>query len=79
LSFSVIMDGLFEPVFLMKNSAVAETAEIIDTYIYEVGLVKARYSMATAVGVFKSTISLVFLLAANFLSKILMEDRKSIL
>jgi putative aldouronate transport system permease protein len=79
LSFAVIMDGLFEPVYLMKNPAVAETAEIIDTYIYDVGLVRARYSMATAVGVFKSTISLAFLLGANFLSRILTEDRKSIL
>jgi len=79
LSFAGIMNGLFEPVYLLKNPAVAETAEVLDTYIYDVGLIRARYSLATAVGLFKSTISLVFLLSANFLSKALTEDKKSIL
>jgi putative aldouronate transport system permease protein len=79
LSFAMIMNGLFEPVYLMKNPAVAETAEIIDTYIYDVGLVNSKYSLATAADFFKSVVSFLFLLIANFLSKTFTEDKKSVL
>jgi len=79
LSFAGAMGGLFEPMYVLKNPMIAETAEVLDTYTYEVGLVKARYSLSTAIGLFKSTISLALILATNFLSKYLTEDGKSIL
>ncbi|NLC69219.1 MAG: sugar ABC transporter permease [Clostridiaceae bacterium] len=78
LSFAGIMGGLFEPIFVLKNPMIEETAEVLDTYIYDIGLVKAKYSLATAVGLFKSVISLVFVMAANVFSKLLTEDKKSI-
>lgn len=79
LSFAGAMGGLFEPMYVLKNPMIAETAEVLDTYTYDVGLVKARYSLSTAIGVFKSTISLALILLTNFLSKRLTEDGKSIL
>jgi len=79
LSFAGAMGGLFEPMYVLKNPMIAETAEVLDTYTYDVGLVKARYSLSTAIGVFKSTISLALILLTNFLSKKLTEDGKSIL
>ena len=79
LPFAGIMSGLFEPVFVMKNSMVIETAEILDTYIYEMGLKRNRFGVAAAAGLFKSVIGIVLLLAANWLSKWLTPDGRGIL
>lgn len=79
LSFAGIMSGLFEPVFVMKNSMVVETAEVLDTYIYEVGLKRNRFGMGAAAGLFKSVIGIVLLLAANWLSRRITPDGRGIL
>lgn len=78
LSFAGVLN-LFEPIYVLKNPMIQSTAEVIDTYTYSMGVVKAKYSIATAIGVFKSTISLVLVLLTNYLSKKLTEDGKSII
>jgi len=78
LSFSGILN-LFDPVYVFQNPMIASTAETLDTYIYKQGVVQARYSMATAVGLFKSLISFVFVILTNVLSKYFTEDRETIL
>ncbi len=57
LSLGNLLNAGFDQVFNLVNPAVQRTGEIIDTYIYKIGLVDARYSLATAVGLFKSVIS----------------------
>jgi putative aldouronate transport system permease protein len=59
----------FEKVFLLYNPATYETADIISTYVYRVGLVEGNYSYATAIGLFTSLIDLAFLVSANYLSR----------
>ncbi len=59
----------FEKAYLMGNSANKLTAEIISTYLYEVGIKSGNYSYATAVGLFNSLISLGLFLLVNYLSK----------
>jgi putative aldouronate transport system permease protein len=78
LSFSGVMN-LFEPVFVLYNNMVLNTAEVIDTYTYKLGIVQARYPLATAVGLFKSGISLVMVILVNWASKRLTEEGTSIL
>ena len=78
LSFRGILN-LFEPLYVFQNSANLKTTEVLDTYTFKVGLVQARYSIATAMGLFKSTISLVFTIAANYFSKKVTEDGRGIL
>lgn len=78
LSFTNVLN-LFEPIYVLKNPMIASTAEVIDTYVYNVGVVQARYSLATAMGLFKSTISLVMVIAANAMSKRFTEDRRGII
>jgi len=68
LSFSGVLN-LFEPIYVTRNDMVISTAEVIDTYTYDLGIVQARYPLATAVGLFKSSISLVFVLLVNFVSR----------
>lgn len=44
-------------------------ADIIDTYVYRIGIQKADYSFSTAAGMFKSVIALVMILIVNFVAK----------
>lgn len=65
LQLGRILDAGFEQVFVMYNPSVYSVAEIIDTYVYRVGLVSGRFSLGTAVGVFKGVIGLFLILSSN--------------
>lgn len=79
LSFSRVLNGMFEPIFVLKNAYIESTAEILSTYIYNLGITRGKYYLATAIGLFKSLISMFLLFMANFLSKRVTEDGRSIL
>jgi len=79
LSFASVLNGLFEPIFVLKNAYIESTAEILSTYIFNLGITRGKYYLATAIGLFKSSISMVLLFMANFLSKRVTEDGRSIL
>ena len=49
----------------MGNSALREYADVIDTYVYRVGIREGRFSYAAAAGLFKSLINIMLLFAAN--------------
>lgn len=67
LSFANVLNAGFDQVLVMINPTVANVAEIIDYYIYRTGLMQVNnYSYATAVGLFKSIISLVLVLITNW-------------
>lgn len=51
------------------NSMVADKITVLDLYVYRLGLVTQDYSYATAVGIFKTVISIILLFSANGLSK----------
>lgn len=59
----------FEKVFLLYTPTTYETADIIATYVYRMGLGSGNYSYATAVGLFQGLINLVLLTVANVVSK----------
>lgn len=59
----------FEQSFLLGNTANYERSEIIQTYVFRVGLSEGRYAYATAVGMIQSVISLVLVLVCNFSAK----------
>jgi putative aldouronate transport system permease protein len=64
-----ILDIGFEKVFLLYNPATYETADIMSTYVYRIGLVQGNYSYAAAIDLFTSIISFVFVFSANYLSR----------
>ncbi|MDQ0914849.1 putative aldouronate transport system permease protein [Paenibacillus sp. V4I5] len=64
-----ILDLGFEQVYMLMNPLVTSTGEIIDTYIYRIGLLGGQYSYTTAIGLFKSVIGLILVVGANQLSK----------
>jgi putative aldouronate transport system permease protein len=63
-----IMNVGFEKVFLMQNNLNLDTAEVISTYVYKIGLVRAQYSFSAAVGLFNNIINLVLILLVNTIS-----------
>lgn len=64
-----IMNIGFEKAYLMKNSVNQGTAEIISTFVYEIGLKNGDFSFSTAVGLFNSVISLILFVIVNEISK----------
>lgn len=70
LSLTTVLSVGFEQVLVLINSSVQSVAETIDYYIYRVGLQQANnYSYATAVGLFKSALSLFLVLGANYMAR----------
>ncbi|WP_026326588.1 ABC transporter permease [Paenibacillus ginsengihumi] len=59
----------FEKVFLMQNAAIYETADIISTYVYRVGLEQGNFSYGAAIDLFMGIISLIFIIGANAISR----------
>ena len=69
LNVGSIMDAGFDQVFNLYNPAVYQTGDIIDTYVYRYGLGDMKYSLATAVGLFKNIIAFVLVLTTNLIAK----------
>lgn len=66
-----ILNAGFDQVFNLYNPIVYQTADIIDTYVYRVGLVGMQYSFATAVGLLKSVVGLYYCyLLINYLKSL---------
>ena len=65
----------FEKVFLMQNNLNIGTSEVIQTYVYKVGIAAAlpQFSYAAAIGLFQNVISFMLLLIVNKLAKTLSE------
>lgn len=64
----------FQKVLLLYSPLTYDVADIIATFVYRAGLLDARYSFATAVGLFNSVISLAFIVFANFMSRKITEN-----
>ncbi|GMQ56060.1 polygalacturonan/rhamnogalacturonan ABC transporter permease [Vallitalea sediminicola] len=61
LSIGNILNAGFDQILIMYNEVVYETGDIIDTFVYRVGLESAQFSLSTAVGLFKSVVSFVMI------------------
>lgn len=59
----------YEKVLLLSNTATYETADIISTYVYRVGLQQGSFSQATAIGLTESIVSCALLVSANWVSR----------
>ncbi|MGN1141900.1 MAG: ABC transporter permease [Oliverpabstia sp.] len=59
----------FEQSYLLGNAMNKDASDIIQTYVFQVGLSQGRYAYATAVGMIQSLISLILIFSSNFVSK----------
>ena len=64
LSLGNVLNAGFDQVFNMYNPLVYKTADIIDTYVYRVGLIQMQYGLSTAVGLLKSLVSLILIVCS---------------
>lgn len=68
LSLGNVLNAGFDQIFNMYNPLVYPTADIIDTYVYRMGLVDLQFSFGTAVGLLKSVVSIVLISLSYFLA-----------
>jgi putative aldouronate transport system permease protein len=69
LNIGMFLNVGFEKVLLLYNPLTYETADVISTYLYRVGLVSNNLSYAAAIGLFQAVIGLVMVLSANLVSR----------
>ena len=60
LSLGNILNAGFDQIFNLYSPSVYSTGDIIDTMIYRIGMVDAQFGVATAVGLFRSVVSFIF-------------------
>lgn len=60
LGLGNILNAGFDQIFNMLSPAVYSTGDVIDTFIYRLGIEQSNYSASTAVGLFKSVVSFIF-------------------
>ena len=61
--------NLFDPVWVLQNSMVINTSDVLETYVYRMGISGSQYGLSTAAGLFKSVISILLVAIGNKLSK----------
>jgi putative aldouronate transport system permease protein len=64
-----ILDTGFEQILIMYNPAVYDVADVIQTYVYRMGLGQMDFSLGTALGLFNSVIAFILIISANALSR----------
>ncbi|MBU5348313.1 ABC transporter permease [Paenibacillus lautus] len=64
LSLGSILNAGFDQIFNLYNVLVYDKGDIIDTYVYRVGILNSQFSFASAVGLFKSAIGFVLIVIA---------------
>ncbi|WP_397386569.1 ABC transporter permease [Paenibacillus roseipurpureus] len=69
LNVGFIMNAGLDQVLNFTNDSVNSQIDIIDTYVYRVGLINGQYSFATAANLFKSAIGVTLVLSTHFISK----------
>lgn len=69
LNAGMFLSADLNQVINLSNDVVRPTIDILDTYVYRIGLQTGEYSLATAAGLFKAVLGMVLILGAHFLSK----------
>ncbi|KRE48889.1 ABC transporter permease [Paenibacillus sp. Soil724D2] len=69
LDIGGILGANFEKILLLYNPLTYESADVISTYVYRMGITGGNFSYATAVGLFEGVIGLILVTSANYISK----------
>ena len=64
-----ILNAGFEQILVFYNPAVYNTADIIDTYVYRIGLGQMDFSLSSAMSLFNSLVAFLLIVGANTVSK----------
>lgn len=61
LSMGNILNGGFDQIYNLYSPTVYPTGDILDTFVFRLGIEQAQYALSTAAGLFKSVVSFVFI------------------
>lgn len=64
-----ILNAGFDQIFMLQNAMNMPVSEIIDTYVYKVGLKDGMYSLSTVISLFKSVVGMILVLTTNALAR----------
>jgi putative aldouronate transport system permease protein len=68
LSLGSVLNAGFDQIYNLYSPIVYSSGDIIDTFVYRLGIEQAQYSLGAAVGLFKSVVSAVLILTSQFLA-----------
>lgn len=68
LSMADILNGGFDQIYNLYSAAVYSTGDILDTFVYRLGIERTQFALSTAAGLFKSGVSLIFITASYWLA-----------
>ena len=57
--------NLFDSVWVLQNSMVLGVSDVLETFVYRLGITSADYGLSTAAGLFKSVVSVMLVFIAN--------------
>ena len=69
-----LMQAGFEQIFVLYHPGVYGTADILDTYVYRMGLQEGKFELASAVGLFKSVVNFILVVIANKTARMMGEE-----
>ncbi len=69
LNLGFFLNAGFDQVFNFSNAAVQSRIDILDTYIYRIGIEGGQYSLATAVSLIKGVVGMLLVLGTHIISK----------
>ena len=70
LNVGSVMGANFDQIMNLRNAATQTTvAQVIDTYVYDMGVGKGQYDLSTAIGLFQQVVNCILLFASNFVVK----------
>ncbi|MCF2941577.1 ABC transporter permease subunit [Paenibacillus alkaliterrae] len=68
LGLANILNGGFDQIYNMYSPVVYSTGDILDTLVFRLGIEQAQYSLSTAAGLFKSGVSMIFIVVSYYLA-----------
>ncbi|GHU67997.1 hypothetical protein FACS1894184_08970 [Clostridia bacterium] len=68
-----MLNNNFTQIYVLQNSLNQSASQVIDTYVYQIGMQQFQFSVATAASLLKSFFALILLTGANYVSKRLTE------
>lgn len=69
MSLSGILNAGFDQIYLMQTPSTLSVSEILDTYVLKTGILEGQFSYSTAIGFFKSIISMILIVTVNWISR----------
>ena len=74
LAFGGVMNAGFDQIFQIYDPGTYAKADIIDTYVFRIGLISGKYEVSTAIGLFKNVINCILVLSANAAAKLIGQE-----